>query len=63
MGKGVFINRKLAKGPGHAQRKARLALESKQKSKAVSISERRDIIKNEEQVPRRSAPRDDRRSE
>ena len=35
MSKGKFINRKLAKRPGHAQRKARLALEAGRKSKSA----------------------------
>ena len=34
MSKGKFINRKLAKRPGHAQRQARLALEAARKSKS-----------------------------
>jgi len=35
MHKGSFINRKLAKGPGQAQRKARLAQEAARENKAV----------------------------
>ena len=35
MNKGKFINRKLAKRPGHAQRQARLALEAGKGSKSA----------------------------
>ncbi len=63
MGKGNFINRKLAKRPGHAQRQARLALEAARESQAVRGAERHGIIKDEKQVPRRSDPRDGRPSE
>ena len=54
MSKGKFINRKLAKRPGHAQRQARLALEVGRKSKsALSPKKERAIITFE--VPGRKA--------
>ena len=54
MSKGKFINRKMAKRPGYAQRQARLALEAGRKSKlAPSPKKERAIISFE--VPGRKA--------
>ena len=44
MAKGKFINRKLAKRSGHAQRQARLDLEAQRGSKASSPQKKRAII-------------------
>ena len=45
MGKGSFINRKLAKGPGHAQQKARLAQGSERERKLREIKAAQGIGK------------------
>ena len=44
MSKGKFINRKLAKRPGHAQRRARLALEAGKGSKSTPFPKKERAI-------------------
>jgi hypothetical protein len=47
MAKGKFVNRKLAKRSGHAQRQARWALAAARGSKSPSPQEKRAIISKE----------------
>ena len=54
MNKGKFINRKMAKRPGHAQRQARLALKAERGAKSVPPPKKERAIISFE-VPGRKA--------